>query len=964
MILALLALLLPLQAKPATEEAAPPPLDLSPTFGRDNAAFARGLFQQGYEGMAADFCAAFEKWDKADAAEKAAVRSVWLDLQLDVAMSKSDILERKEILSQLLKEKEKFIADFPGTEEALAAEAGMPESYRLLGETLVVALGKVTDPEQAKALREEGSAAFSHVQDVLRKQKREVEAKLDDPTLTDEATAELRDQRARAWFNFCKSEYFRSQLFGADDPERTRRLKLALKSLQDFALEFDDSVLCFQGYVFQGFCEKALGDAQAGLDHFDTAIALRDEFAVGDDGRIDMPEMVVDVVSWAVLQKATTLAEMNRHADAIAACKDFYATTKAPEGAQYGLAILAAQSEAEIASGDTKAAEVSAQKLQDLDPNGPWGAKGRDVMAKMLGGGAGGGAVKKLGSSQLLKIADALFNKGEVDQALAACARALDAARGDADGTVDVLMKMGAYYVKQKELPSAAVCFDLAWGGYPKAARAADAVYASMSCFQSINGAEKRPVYAKLIEERRLKLANDYTNSAYAAKIQLFTGQQLEADQKFGEAADFFLKVQPGTANFEEAQYAAARCLVKEAQRVVKAKLADQVAAAVKRADEQLTKSVKTLEDAAAKTLDLNFKQVWEAQSFECRTLHANLCMMEGVGRAADVPRILEGVEERFGNDLDKISTAWSLRIQALNSVGKFDDAEKLLEALLAKGGDSRASAAASGVFARSCDARAIDLIAKEPKSPEGGKAWDKAFRFYVISLKSKLRDLAAARSGELEQVANRFFVMGKYFNGIPDKAQSILAAGDFKLTEPKYFEEAATTYAATLALVPSYRTRMNLARTLGFLGRFGESGDEYARLFEGEKLIDAATGDIDKEVAKQRPELVTAYLEWGVCDFKSGASGARDADRLARANAVFNTVVKFAKPTGRDRSESWWNARYWQMRAWMDQGEYQKADLSLRDLERNTEDFDGGKYGLRELFKKMKAEIATKVIK
>ena len=51
MILALLSLLLPLtlplQAKPANEEAARPPLDLTPTFGRDNAAFARGTQQNG-----------------------------------------------------------------------------------------------------------------------------------------------------------------------------------------------------------------------------------------------------------------------------------------------------------------------------------------------------------------------------------------------------------------------------------------------------------------------------------------------------------------------------------------------------------------------------------------------------------------------------------------------------------------------------------------------------------------------------------------------------------------------------------------------------------------------------------------------------------------------------------------------------------------------------------------------------
>ncbi|MSR46845.1 MAG: hypothetical protein EXS13_07260 [Planctomycetes bacterium] len=976
MLLALLLSLLPPQAPPkAASKAAVPnapapaervAFDLTRTFGRDNAAFARGLFRQGYEGMAADFCAAFEKWDRASADERAGVRSVFLDIQLELAFAEPDLVKRKDLLSKLLKEKEQFIADYPGTTEAKEAEVAMPESYRLLGETLVGALLKVTDPDEAKALREEGSAAFAHVQDVLRKQKREVEAKLDDATLSDEATDELREQRARAWFNLCKSDYFRSQLFGADDPERERRLKQSLSALQDFSMEFDDNVLAYQGNVFQGFCEKSLGNVDAALEHFDATIALIEQYDVGEDGRVDMPDLVDDVVSWAVLQKALALAELKRHEDVIAACKDFYTRTKSPEVAQYGLAVLASQSESEIATGDTKAAGISAQTLQDLNPTGQWGAKGRDVMAKLLGGGsgAGGANVSKLGSAQLLKIADAMFAKGEIEQALTTCARALDASLGNGDAMVEALMKMGAYYAKQLDYRSAAVAFDSAWMRFPKSARAADAVYASMTCFQTINGAEKRPVFARLIEERRLKLANDYASSAYAAKIQLFQGQQLDSDQKFSEAADFFLKVQPGSANYEDAQYAASRSLVKDAQRVVKLKQSDQVAVVVKRADEQLTKCVKLLEDSAAKTLDLNRKQVWESQSFECRTLHANLCMMDGVGRAADVPRILEGVEDRFPADLDKIGVAWSLRIQSFNSLGRFDDAEKLLEALLAKGGEARSAAAAAGVFARSCDGRAVELIGKDPKSAEGAKVWEKAFRYYVISLKAKLHDIAAARSGELEQVAARYFIMGKHFNGIPDRVNSTLSAGDIKVTVPHFFEEAADTYAATLELVPSYRTRMNLARTLGFLGRSEQAGEQYAQLFDSERIIDAESGDIDNEVARKRPDLVTAYLEWGLCDFKAGLVGNRDVDRLARANGVFGAVVKFAKPTGRERSETWWHGRYWQMRAWVDQGDYAKADLALRDLERNTEDFDQGKYGLRELFRKMKSELANKVIK
>jgi hypothetical protein len=92
--------------------------------------------------------------------------------------------------------------------------------------------------------------------------------------------------------------------------------------------------------------------------------------------------------------------------------------------------------------------------------------------------------------------------------------------------------------------------------------------------------------------------------------------------------------------------------------------------------------------------------------------------------------------------------------------------------------------------------------------------------------------------------------------------------------------------------------------------------------------------------------------------------ANGRDADRMSRANQAFNLVVDNTKTKNVAPGETWWNAKYWQIRAWVDQGEYKKASLSLRDVERNTSaNFDEGKFGLQDLFKKMKAEVAGKVV-
>ena len=105
--------------------------------------------------------------------------------------------------------------------------------------------------------------------------------------------------------------------------------------------------------------------------------------------------------------------------------------------------------------------------------------------------------------------------------------------------------------------------------------------------------------------------------------------------------------------------------------------------------------------------------------------------------------------------------------------------------------------------------------------------------------------------------------------------------------------------------------------------------------------------------------------------DGADGTCAGWDLDHLADShvacdacvNAIFDLVTKATKPISKEPVEIWWNAKYWQIRAWIDEGEYPKADLALRDVDRNTNDFDGGKYGLRDLFKKMQSEVASKVI-
>src|SRR5262249_30981236 len=265
---------------------------------------------------------------------------------------------------------------------------------------------------------------------------------------------------------------------------------------------------------------------------------------------------------------------------------------------------------------------------------------------------------------------------------------------------------------------------------------------------------------------------------------------------------------------------------------------------------------------------------------------------------------------------------------------------------------------------ASSCDKRAIELFAKDPKSKEGDDLWRKAFRYYSLSMKPKLKDNAAARKGELQTLGDRFFLMGQHFNGIPEKTTSFVTWRG-QVTEPQYFEAAVEIYGASVALVPSYLGSIYQARALGFLGRYREASAIYQKLVDQEQLVDVVKTELNKSVLSSRPALLSAYLESGVAEYlqaQASTDPGERADHYTRANGVFDVIVNSLKSSKTEPNEQWWRAKYYQLRALVDEGQYKRADILLRDLERTTNDFDENKYGLRDLFKKMKSELAGKV--
>jgi hypothetical protein len=110
----------------------------------------------------------------------------------------------------------------------------------------------------------------------------------------------------------------------------------------------------------------------------------------------------------------------------------------------------------------------------------------------------------------------------------------------------------------------------------------------------------------------------------------------------------------------------------------------------------------------------------------------------------------------------------------------------------------------------------------------------------------------------------------------------------------------------------------------------------------------------------KAKPELIFAYVEWGVCE-RMAYGVDSDKSRLARClGTIFQPLQFTLKP---DTSpQAYWATRYHQVRALMDAGEYPNARLAIEDIQRQVSaTFDEGKFGYKALFEAAYEELKKK---
>ncbi|NOT32327.1 MAG: hypothetical protein HOP15_17915 [Planctomycetes bacterium] len=916
--------------------------------GKDNEEFARNLSRYGYVDLAEVVLAAIEKSGGAKDLRGALLR---LELEHDRARKDPDVEKRIARIEALIEAREEFARAHPGTPEAVEVVEGQLELYRSVGELIIQAL-QGPEPVQDRAeLSKHGSEILQQAVEKLEKRLEELSQAAEG--LAPEQLEERAIQRMIAAYGLARTQYFRALLYEPESFERNLIANKALDVLLDFQLEYSDQLLCYEGYIYEGLCHEALGKHEKALESFDEAIKLRETYEKSRSGIFLMAPEAADIVSLAIQQKMLALSANGDPATAAAVAADFRATTPEPWTTLKGLAVLSLQAEAYQALGNQDGLNEVAKTLVLVDPNGPGGARGRELL--------GAGSPTALGALEVLQLAESSAAR-EPERAIELCQRAMILARGTADqanlGSRSGLL-LGALFAQRGALPESVVVWEGAAQRYSDGKDAPECLWRTINGYLALQGQELRPLYKTLAQERLNELSTRYPQHAYASMAGLIEGQQAEAEQDFARAAAVYERIAPGSSGHEEGLYRAGVAWSKQARKLFQQGQAAEVLAAAKRSEALLLKARPALDAAATKTLEVSVQDRMRGFSFAARMALANLYLQEGVNRSGEVAALLQGLDGELARDPQRTATIWDLRFRALRAQGKLDEAVALLDAQILR--DPRASWLESGASALApvLDQRGQDLLRADPLSSEADRLWSKAASYYLLAVRSQLEGRAAVQVDLLESVADRMLVFGLHFEGVPDTVETF-GEWDGKRLSSEWLERAVAAYEAVLPLTPSHRTVIKLARALGFLGRYEEAAARYAELFERESFVNRINNTIDSSVVAAKPELLFAYVEWGVAEREVGAEAPTDTTRLLRASRIFEALVLGTTK----ESKVWWQSQYYQLLTLMDRGKYEVADVSLASLRLNWEHFDEGKYGFQRRFEELGTQLSKKVFK
>jgi tetratricopeptide (TPR) repeat protein len=933
---------------------------------KDDLEFARALRDNGYPDLAERLVVVIEKQGGGSGGMSELIR---LDIAQDNAMKIDDLVKRKDALVKVLADKIKFANANRGTPAAEDCRNRLPDLYGAIGEAITAAIRKEKDDVTLNKLRDEGDKLFLQAEEASKAREAEAKAEYEkDPTNQD---AEFAYQAAS--YNACRTLYLHSLLFTLGSGKRNEMIETALKAYDEFDLNFSDTIFNIYAAIDTGNCLKDLGKSKEALDCLDRAISVRESYGekvkdaavvkAGEKPRMVWPigtRDIADIVAYGMFQKMLVLQDMKQTAEMIAVAEDYDASIPDSWELSSALNIYRELAEAKLAAGDTKGCLDIAAKMQEVDPNGLMGATGRELKDR-----AGGGTFR-----DKLTTAEARLMANDYDRAFALCREVLSDTAGTPDaqeGGCMALLTIGFGYQKRGWIEEAALAYQTAVDRFPKATGAPEALARAIDCYSGAQRAGRRKFYKDQIEEDMNRLVRDYPKDQRAQQIQITQAEILENEGDFTGAISKYETIAPASNAYTKARLKIGLCYFLMGDKLSKEKDSkkEDVNALLAKTESGLKEAVTAIGTARGKTIDPGILKALEEQEWVASLSLAKLYMTESFGKLAAAAPMIDTLESRWGKDPAKGPQIQDLRGRLFLSQGKYEEAEKWVSDLWSR--DKKGAAGPAGQLARSFDQMGLDKLTAKPDSLEGEDLWKRAAKYYYMSIKPQVDGTVTQDADEMAKVGGRFYIYGRHFNGVTDERVTFIDWSPASRRTAEYWTKAAEIYESTLQIAPDIKVTINLGRTYGYLASLGdhpkwvEAARVYGKLFEQEPLVNQKNRQrLDPQMVKAKPELVFAYVEWGVCE---RLAFAVDGDK-GRINRCLGTIFQPLRNSLRpDTSgQAYWASRYHEVAALMDIGEYPNAKLTIEDIQRQVSPtFDEGKYGYKALFEKAYEELKKK---
>jgi tetratricopeptide (TPR) repeat protein len=634
-----------------------------------------------------------------------------------------------------------------------------------------------------------------------------------------------------------------------------------------------------------------------------------------------------------VLLLARTLTQAKKAKEAINTCDEFLRENPRLVRSAIGWAVTLAKADAVFSTGDRDGATALAESVVAQNPDGPAGALARTKIAEW-------NKNMSIPPQRVMTIADDLMDRGKYRDALIELRRVVESCKADADRAKFeplAAFKRGECFRALKQEAEASVAYQEVFRKYPKHELAQRAAFEAVRALMRNSTGDRRE------DEQMEKLLNEVDERGLGGDdfLKYIRAELLERKGQLKAAADLFRQVGESCPVFDEAQVSGGHDYRRDVeQRWEKARgtpaAREELVKQLGQAESMLRKALPRLEAAGrerAKTLATAYYDL------------ASISLHESVGKNAEALVFLKKCAGLLPPESEMLPRLSELEVQAQLSEKNLDAASAAVDHMLKAFPDS-------GSTSRSCRRVAQRYEATDAaKSAKYYQAWMERTSTIPYS------------TAELQVVADGLYRTARSVNRFGDAVRSVM---DLKGKDPAdraTWKSAAEAHemllqAKDLGEKDAAVAATHLAYCTGFMAAsaadWTKARNSAENVLVGQGLLNK-NGIANPKVLADKKWLLGIYLEYGHSLYQLGKAGQKF--QFGNALTVFGNVVEWTEA----ESEPWWIGRYMGIRCFFERGEgadITQAAAGLSLLEGNRPGFDNGKYGMKERFLELRAQV------